>query len=132
MLQIGDNSMGKYTKEYMLTDYKCHTLRRVDEYRPNTEMYCDYIEMTVVAPGKEDMSLYEWFVKQTTFSGRILVQLPPKPFTMDTNNHEILFEKAQCFSFEEDYHINKDQRRTLKVRFVAKEVVINDTTFYRK
>lgn len=130
-LQIGDNELGRYSKEYLLTDYKCHTFREVDEYRPKTNKICDCIELSVIAPGKEDMTLYEWFIKQITFSGRIIVQLPPKPNMQESDSHEIQFEEAKCFSFEEEYHIFKNQRRTLKVRFVAKEVRINDVTFYR-
>ena len=41
-LQIGDNVSGRYTQEYLLTDYSCHTLRQFDEFRPKSEKYCDY------------------------------------------------------------------------------------------
>lgn len=129
-LQLGDNAVGRYTKEYLLTDYYCHTKRDADEYRPKTEKLCDYIEMSVVAPGKDDMQLYDWFIKQTTISGRILVQLPPRPFTSETDVNEVQFDEAKCFSFEEEYHINSSQRRTLRMRFIAKEVKINGVSFY--
>lgn len=131
-LQIGDNVSGRYTQEYLLTDFSCHTVRQFDEYRPKTEKYCDFIEMSVIAPGNEDMQFYKWFINQTSFSGRILVQLPPSPTTFESDFHEILFEVAKCFSFEEDYHISSNQLRTLKLKFIAREVKINDITFYRK
>ncbi|MBR4381241.1 MAG: hypothetical protein IKP48_08295 [Bacteroidaceae bacterium] len=130
-LQIGDNVSGRYTQEYLLTDYSCHTLRQFDEFRPKSEKYCDYIEMSVVAPGNQDMHFYKWFINQTSFSGRILVQLPPKPNMLESETHEIQFEVARCFSFEEDYHIDNNQLRILKLKFIAREVKINDITFYR-
>ena len=78
-MQIGDNRAGRYAKEYLLTDFKCRTHRLHDEYRPRADKYCDYIEATVIAPGREDMLMYEWFINRSTLSGRLLIQLPPKP-----------------------------------------------------
>lgn len=130
-LQIGDNHVGRYTKEYLLTDFKTRTHRLHDEYRPGADKYCDYVEATVIAPGREDMLMYEWFIKKSTLSGRLLIQLPPKPNQSEPDCQEIFFEEAQCFSFEEEYHINKNQRRMLRLQFVAEEVVINGITFYR-
>ena len=130
-LQIGDNHAGRYPKEYLLSDYKCHTHRLHNEYRPDSDKYCDSIDLTVIAPGREDMLLYEWFIRQSRLSGRLLIQLPPKPNQWETDYREILFEEARCFSFEEEYHINRNQRRMLRLRFVAENVNINDVIFKR-
>ena len=130
-LHIGDNHVGRYTKEYLLTDFKTRTHRLHDEYRPGADKYCDYVEATVIAPGREDMLMYDWFIKKSTLSGRLLIQLPPKPNQSEPDCQEIFFEEAQCFSCEEEYHINKNQRRMLRLQFVAEEVVINGITFYR-
>ena len=131
-LQIGNNQIGKYTKEYLLTDFKCHTHRLHNEYRPSADKYCDSIELVVIAPGREDMQLYEWFIHQSTLTGRLLIQLPPKPNQSEPDTQEILFEEARCFSFEEEYHINRNQRRMLRLQFVAEEVTINGITFKRQ
>jgi hypothetical protein len=131
-LQIGDNNSGRYTKEYLLTDYKCHTYRKHNEYRPDTDKYCDCIELTVIAPGREDVLMYDWFITQSLQNGRILIQLPPQMNQSEPESHEVLFEDACCFSLEEDYHLNKNQRRVLKLKLVAEEIVINDVTFYRR
>ena len=130
-LQIGDNNACRYTKEYLLTDYQCHTFRRHNEYRPDSTKYCDMIELTVIAPGKQDMELYEWFIKQSSLSGRILIQLPPQPMQNDAETKEILFDEATCFSFEEEYHIGENQRRILKLSLVADVVNINGVMFNR-
>jgi hypothetical protein len=130
-LQIGDNRSGRYTKEYLLTDFKCLTHRLHNEYRPNFDKYCDSINVTVIAPGREDMLLYEWFIRQSTLSGRLLIQLPPKPNQSEPDTQEIFFEEAKCFSFEEEYHIGRNQRRMLRLQFVAEKVDINGVVFMR-
>ena len=130
-MQIGDNHAGRYTKEYLLTDFKTRTHRMHDEFRPGTDKYCDYVEATVIAPGREDMLMYEWFINKSTLSGRLLIQLPPRANQNEPDCQEIFFEEAQCFSFEEEYHINKNQRRMLRLQFVAEEVIINGIIYKR-
>ena len=130
-LQIGDNRSKRYTKEYLLTDFKCRTHRLHDEYRPRADKYCDYLEATVIAPGREDMQMYEWFIRRSTICGRLLIQLPPKANQSEPDCQEIYFEEAQCFSFEEKYHSKLNQRRMLRLQFVAEQVIINGITFKR-
>ena len=123
-MQIGDNRAGRYTKEYLLTDFKCRTHRLHDEYRPRADKYCDYIEATVIAPGREDMLMYEWFINRSTLSGRLLIQLPPNPNQSVPDEQEIFFE--------EEYHIHRNQRRMLRLQFVAETVTINGITYKRQ
>ena len=130
-IQIGDNRSGRYTKEYLLSDFKCHTHRLHNEYRPDSDQYCDSIDVTIIAPGRDDMQLYDWFIHQSTMSGRLLIQLPPGPNQSEPDTQEILFEEARCFSFEEEYHINRNRRRLLRLQFVAEQVNINDVIFKR-
>ena len=130
-IQIGDNRSGRYTKEYLLSDFKCHTHRLHNEYRPDSDKYCDCIDVTIIAPGRDDMQLYDWFIHQSTMSGRLLIQLPPKPSQSEPDTQEILFEEARCFSFEEEYHINRNLRRLLRLQFVAEQVNINGAIFKR-
>ncbi len=118
-LQIGNNDLGKYSKEYLLSDYKLHTFRKTDNLRPETQKYCERIELTVIAPGREDVTLYEWFIEQSTLNGRILIVLPPQGEHDKEETKEILFDNASCFALEEDYHIGVSQRRTIKLSLVA-------------
>ena len=115
-LQIGDNHAGRYLH---------------NEYRPDSDKYCDSIDVTIIAPGRDDMQLYDWFIHQSTLSGRLLIQLPPKLNQSEPDIQEIFFEEAKCFSFEEEYHINRNRRRLLHLQFVAEQVNINDVIFKR-
>jgi len=130
-LQLGDNELHKYTKEYLLADYKFHTYRKHNEYRPNAEKYCERIELTVIAPGREDVTLYEWFINQSTQNGRVLIMLPPQPDSSIEETREVVLENATCFSLEEDFHIGHNQRRMLRLSLVAEEVHVEDIVFKR-
>ncbi len=129
-LQIGNNEIGKYTKDYLLMDYKCHTCRHYNELRPDADKFCERIDMTIVAPGREDVSLYEWLISQTPESGRILIELPPN-VQQEAEKKEVLFEDAVIYSLEEEFHFNTDRVRKLKVSIVAEKITIDGVTFNR-
>ncbi len=131
-LQIGDNAAGRYTKEYLLVDYKCHTCRSHNAFRPNADMSCESIELTIIAPGVDDMSIYDWFINQTSVDGRIQVELPDILYQGNTEYKEILFEDASCFSLEEHYEIDKNQRRVLHLGMIAGQVTIDGVVYNRK
>jgi hypothetical protein len=131
-LQIGDNAAGRYTKEYLLVDYKCHTCRSHNAFRPNADMSCESIELTIIAPGVDDMSIYDWFINQTSVDGRIQVELPSVLYQGNTEYKEILFEGATCFSLEEHYEIDKNQRRVLHLGMIAGQVTIDGVVYNRK
>ena len=117
-LQIGNNEIGRYTENYLLMDYQCHTCRHHNEHRPDADKYCERIDLTVVAPGRENIHLYDWFISQAPESGRILMK-------------EVQFEDATVYALEEEFHFNKDRVRKLKLSIVAEEVKINGVVFNR-
>ncbi|MBR1389157.1 MAG: hypothetical protein IJ618_06860 [Prevotella sp.] len=129
-LQIGNNEIGKYTKDYLLTDYQCHTCRHHNEQMPNADKYCERIDLTIVAPGREDVRLYQWFIAQAPESGRILIELPPNA-NQDGEKKEVQFENAIVYSLEEEFHFNIDRVRKLKLSIVAEQVKISGVKFNR-
>jgi len=129
VLQIGNNQMQKYNKEYLLKDYKCHVCRRHNEYRAIADKYCERIDLTIATPGREDIIIHDWFINQSIQSGRILIELPPNAKQSTPPNKEILFEDAKLFSLEEEFHFEVDEVRILKVSLVAEEVTINGVKF---
>lgn len=129
-LQIGNNEIGKYTQEYLLLDYQCHTCRQHNDFRPEADKYCERIDMTIVAPGRENVHLYQWFISQASESGRILIELPPNA-NKDGEKKDVRFENAIIYSLEEEFHFNKDRVRKLKLSIVAEQVIIDGVTFNR-
>lgn len=129
-LQIGNNEIGRYTDNYLLMDYQCHTCRHHNEHRPDADKYCERIDLTVVAPGRENIHLYDWFISQAPESGRILIELPPNT-KQDAESKEVQFEDATVYALEEEFHFNKDRVRKLKLSIVAEEVKINGVVFNR-
>ncbi|MBR5723904.1 MAG: hypothetical protein IKX62_00840 [Bacteroidales bacterium] len=128
-LQFGNNGALRYDKEYTVVDFKCHILRSHNEARPEGCAQCDQMELTVVAPGKSDLNLYEWYEKGTTMSGRVLIEMPSVAFGRQGQWKMILFEDCVCFAIEEEYHIDKSILRTLKLRAVPAEIIIDDIVF---
>jgi hypothetical protein len=126
-LEIGNNEIGKYTKDYLLMDYKCHTCRHSNEFRPDADKYCERIDMTIVAPGREDVSLYQWFISQNSESGRIFIELPPNA-SHQGETKDILFENATVYAIEEEFQFDRDKVRKLKISIVAEKVTIDGVT----
>ena len=127
-LQFGDNSAGLYSKEYLVMDCHLHFSRHHNHFRPDTDARCEKVELVVVAPGKEDLNLYEWYIQNDTMSGRIVFDL--QNLTHDNSNEKaILFEDAYCYAIEEEYHIDVQKRRCLRLSLVAENLTINDTAF---
>lgn len=74
-LQFGDNVSALYHKDYLVVGCHTHLMRGHNAYHPNTTPTCESFEVTVVAPGKEDLELHEWFFTNSSRSGRILFEL---------------------------------------------------------
>ena len=126
-LQFGDNTEGKYSVEYLVMDCHIQCSRHHDHFRPDTDARCEKVELVVVAPGREDLNLYEWYIQNSTMSGRIVFDL--QSLTADAVEKVILFEEAYCYAIEEEYHIDAQKRRSLRLLLVAEKLIINDTTF---
>ena len=128
-LQFGDNSVHRYSREYLVTDYKCHVVRRHNEARPDGKAKCEHIDLTVVTPGKEDLNLIEWYVGHTSMNGRILIEMSNVTQNQGSEWKEVLFENARCFAIAEEYHIDSETRRTLRLGISVEELTVDDILF---
>lgn len=127
-LQFGDNKNGTYSNTYNLIDSHLHFMRHHNHFKPDTDAKCDKVEVVVVAPGKEDLNLYEWYISNGTQNGRLTYELQSAK-TGATETKILLFEGAYCYSIEEEYQINTNQKRFLRLSFVAEKITINDVNF---
>lgn len=109
-LQLGDNDNKRYTKEYLVTEVKCHLVRPHNLYYADSKPRCERLELTVIAPGKEDLTLVDWYINQTSMSGRVVVSLSNEAKLGVGDTKEILFEDAMCFSLAESYDIEAGRR----------------------
>ena len=55
-LQFGDNRSAHYHQEYLVVGCRTHLMRRYGIYRPEAAPGFDSLEVTLIAPGKEDLS----------------------------------------------------------------------------
>ena len=128
-LQFGDNQSGRYNKDYLLV--ACHhSYRRPhNDLRPDGPAQCESVEVSLVAPGKDDMMLQEWFEKNEELSGRIVFDLSSVAADTAQPTRVLLFEDARCFVLEESYDKDTRFRRLLKLCFEAETITMEDINF---
>ena len=119
-LEFGDNNIGRYSKSYLVSDCRFVFNRPYNSYRPEGMARCERLELEVIAPGKNDLNLFDWYDKQGVQSGRIVISLAAEAK---------LDEKDKCFSLSENYDINTSRRRTLKLAIEAETITVDDVVF---
>ena len=78
-LEFGDNNIGRYSKSYLVSDCRFVFNRPYNSYRPEGMARCERLELEVIAPGKNDLNLFDWYDKQGVQSGRIVISMRKTP-----------------------------------------------------
>ena len=132
-LQFGDNVTGIYNKEYLVVRYHTHIARSHNSYHPDSLPRCDSVEVTVIAPGKEDLELHEWYFSNEYRTGRIVLELKELGTSGDNENtHTMTYDEAQCIALEENYDIGVNSLRTLTLKIGMANFAVNDTEFGKR
>ena len=128
VLEFGDNNIRRYSKQFMVADCRFVFDRSYNDFCPEGDTRCDRMELFVVAPGKDDLTLFEWFADQSVLDGRVTISLGA---TSDNSldSQEIVFEEAVCFALSEMYDIESSMRRLLKLSILASKICIDDVCF---
>jgi hypothetical protein len=128
-LEFGDNNIGRYFKNYLVSDCRFVFKRPFNSYRPEGMARCERLELDVVAPGKDDLNLFDWYDQQGVQSGRIVISLAAEAKLDEKDAQVILFENAKCFSLSESYDINSSRRRNLKLAIEAETITVDNIIF---
>ena len=120
VLEFGDNNIKRYSKQYLVSNCRFLFNRPYNAFRPDQNAKCNRVEVDVVAPGKEDLGLFEWFASQGVRDGRILISL--------ANEGKVVDGDAQVLY----YDIDASRRRILKLGITASELTIDDVVFYNR
>ena len=128
-LEFGDNNIGRYSKSYLVSDCRFVFKRPFNSYRPEGIARCERLELDVIAPGKNDLNLVDWYDKQGVQSGRIVISLAAEAKLDEKDAQVILFENAKCFSLSESYDINSSRRRNLKLALEAETITVDNIIF---
>ena len=128
-IQFGDNDSRLYSHSYNVCDVKCHLMRPYNRYLPDGRARCERVDVTVVAPGKTDLTLLDWYVNRSSMTGRVVIAMSNEAKLDVSAEKEILFENAVCFRLAEDYHIDSDNRRLLTISFEADVLTIDNVKF---
>ena len=127
-LKIGDNDSKNYDKEYQVVSckYKCSCGYN---YRlPDTDARNNSIEITLVSPGKEDLALYDWYIKRMLLSGVIEFGFPTQILSQKEKK-SVFFENAVCYLMSESYDINSKSLRLLTIEIAAESTTIDSVIF---
>ncbi len=128
-LQFGDNVTGLYSKEYLVVGCRTHVSRSHNSYHPDSSPKCEAIEVTVVAPTKEDLYLYEWYLCNEKASGCLKFDIDDvRQSEGETVCRNLHFDGAQCFSIHENYDIQSSSRRLLTLHITADCLTANDVS----
>ena len=131
VLEFGDNNIKRYSKQYLVSDCRLLLARPYNGYSPEGAARCERVEVTVVAPGKDDLGLIEWFSSQGVQDGRIVISLTNEAKADDTDAQILYFEGAKCFSLSEYYDINVSCRRLFKLAICAETFDFDGVTLYQ-
>ena len=128
VLEFGDNNIRRYSKQFMVADCRFVFDRSYNDFCPEGDTRCERMELFVVAPGKEDLMLFEWFANQSVLDGRVVISLGAANDS-SLDSQEIVFEEAVCFALSEMYDIESSMRRLLKLSILANKICIDDVCF---
>lgn len=128
ILKIGDNTTKNYDQIYNVVSCQYKISCGYNYRLPDTEAKNNSIEITLVSPGKEDLTIYDWYIKRMLLSGEIELE-----FSTQTQSQEgkkiVAFENASCFSMSESYDINDKSLRLIKLELVAEKTTVDAIEF---
>jgi len=122
VLEFGDNHIKRYSKQYMVSDCQLVYARSYNEFCPEQSARCERMEVVVVAPGKDDLSFFQWFSRRETRDGRVVINLANDAQSMNSAPQIIYFEEAQCFSLSEVYDIDTSHRRLIRLALMPRTI----------
>lgn len=131
ILHFGNNTEQRYNSQYKLVDCKYRFSKHFNNRtnRPDRDAKCGVVELTIIAPGKSDLNLYNWYIEREILSGYIEFELPSTEASSSTITKKLVFNDAYCFSLTEHYSILSNSQRVLKLEFVAEKMEIDSVKF---
>ena len=128
ILKIGDNAIGNYDKEYNVVGCQYKFSCGYNYRLPDTDAKNNSIVITLVSPGKEDLTIYDWYIKRMLLSGQIEFEFPTQTQSQEMKKI-VTFENASCFSMSESYDINGKSLRLIKLELVAEKTIVDTIEF---
>ncbi len=128
-LYIGDNFSSHYTKEYQVVRCRVRVSRTHNSYMPDSDPRCKEVRLSVIVPNKDDLELFEWYMEQSSLSGKLVIDLSNQAAKYDVTERTFKFEEAKCFSIAETYDMESPYRHLLELGIMMPELEIDEVTF---
>ncbi len=127
-LKIGDNASGNYDKTFQVVNCSYKFSCGYNYRLPDADAKNDSIEITLLSPEKEDLTLYDWYIKRMLLSGCLKLEFPTKS-SSQKGEKTVFFENASCFSIGEWYDINGKSRKLIKLEIVSEKTIVDTVEF---
>ena len=113
-MEFGDNSIKRYSKQYLVSDCRFLFARPFNGFTPEGRTRCERVEVTVIAPGKDDHGLIEWFSAQSVQNGRIVISLSNegKDSESDTDESETAMKESEIDTEESESDTHESESDT--------------------
>ena len=128
VLEIGDNGIKRYQKQYLLSDFRI-VFNRSYNVLPTGMARCERMELVIVVPGRKDLEMFSWFLHGDSIDGRIVIGLTDEVNDNDAKVQILYFEGAKFFSMSEKYDIDSSRGRLLKLSMVSDSLQLENVKF---
>jgi len=129
-IQFGNDFMGHYSHETLVTELHTRFGRQFNAFHPSSQPDCLSLDVSLVAPGKDNLFFYEWYINNRVVSGRIKYQLMDLTSKGENiSERYIYFNDAQCYYIGERYDINDKSLRILDLKLRTTRCTIDDVEY---
>lgn len=130
-LQFGDNEEELYDKDYPVIEFRSRFSRGYNNSRPETPPDCTCMDVTLVAPDKNDLGLQEWYFTNSFRNGRIYSEVMDLSVQGEYQSvRSIYFRDARCYALSENYDINGDSLRLMRLSIRCRQTKVDGVPFH--
>ena len=96
-LYLGNNASGAYTNAYQVVQCEVKVSRHHNSYTPDGNPRCDQLILSVIAPNKDDLMLFEWYINLTLLSGKVIIDLANQSSKYDITTRTLKLRMPNAF-----------------------------------
>lgn len=128
-LEFGDNDIQRYYKKYLVSDFRLLHRRAYNKFNPEGKARCELMQVSVICPGRDDLTLFEWYDSQGEQTGRVVIMANTVRSSAPEVSQIIYLDGAKCFRLSESYDIGSNRRRILTLGIESNSVKVEQVEF---
>lgn len=129
-IEFGNNQVGIYNHDTLVTEVHTHFSRQFNAFHPSSIANCTSLDISIIAPLKDDLFFQEWYVNNGVHSGRLKFELMNLDSRGESASERYLwFFDAQCYYLGERYDINDKSLRIMDLKLKPVRCMIDKVDF---